>query len=99
MSTIHTRPSTAIFGPRHRSGPLLDSRDTPLMTCVERFERIQDAVGAGVDADRRQVTPTNDLRFVEDEQGAAVDALVLHVAAVRARDRALGLEVGEQREL
>src|SRR4029077_9749836 len=60
---------------------------------------MEDSVGPGVDPDRRDVAPAHDAFAVDHEQGALAGAVLLAVDAVGPRDRALGLEVGEQREV
>src|SRR5215470_10777832 len=65
----------------------------------QRFERLENAVRAGSDANRREIAPENHPVAVDDEEGAFANALVLAIGPVAARDRAFGMEVGEQRKV
>ena len=65
----------------------------------QRLERVEDAVGAGIHADRREVAPADDAVAVDHEQRALGEAVLLAIHAVAPRHVALGLEVGEQRKL
>src|SRR4029453_9409072 len=62
----------------------------------QRFERLEDAVRAGSDADRREIAPENHSVSRDDEQSAVAHALVLAISPVAARDGAFWMEVGEQ---
>src|SRR3989441_1447252 len=65
----------------------------------ERVEGTQDAVGAGVDPDGRDVAPADDPVTVDDEQRSLAEPVAVAIHAVAARHRPLGLEVGEQGEV
>jgi hypothetical protein len=75
------------------------SSDDQVVLTRELLEGVGDAVGPGVDPDRRDVAPAHDAVAVDHEQGALAGAVLLAVDAVGLRDLALGLEVGEQREV
>src|SRR5258708_3446687 len=74
------------------------TRDSFLLA-VEGFEGREDAVGAGVDADRRQVAPADDALGIDDEEGATGRAGLRRIDAIVPGNGALGLEVREKREL
>src|SRR5207249_2147934 len=85
-------PAGSVLRPRRawsRWGPLAG----------ERVEGTQDAVGAGVDGDGRDVAPPNDSVTVDDEQRSLAEPVALAVHAVAPRHRPLGLEVREQGEV
>src|SRR5438093_9929596 len=62
----------------------------------ELVQRLEDAVGAGVDGDRRAVAPEDGAVLVDHEQGALGDAVVRPIRPVALGDRALGMEVSQQ---
>ncbi len=65
----------------------------------EFFERLQDAVGTGVDADGRKITPGDDSIFIDDEEGSFRGAFRIAVDAVLFGDIAFGFEIREQGEM
>jgi hypothetical protein len=62
-------------------------------------ERVQNAVGAWIDGDRRAVAPEDHPLAVEDEKRSLAHALALAIGAIRFRDLAFRMEVGKQREV
>src|SRR5437763_715641 len=64
----------------------------------QRLERFEYAVGAGIDADRRQIVPAHDSLAVDDEECTLRVAVFFTIRAVAARYGPFRLEVGEQRE-
>src|SRR6187431_2387144 len=63
------------------------------------FECFEDAVGAGVDSNRRQITPLDDAVFIQNEQGSLANTLLGSIGAVQACDSAFWFEIGKQRKL
>ena len=98
-----TRPvvTGASAGPRMWSAGVTGTRRWPSrFPCVRQpFEGVEDAVGAGIDADRREIAPEDHAFAIDDEQRAFRHAFAFAVGAVAPRHRALGLEIGEQREV
>jgi hypothetical protein len=59
----------------------------------------QNAVGARIDAHRRNVTPTNDALGIDDKQGSLCVAIFLPVDAVLTGHRAFGLKISQERKV
>src|SRR5260370_34362893 len=72
---------------------------TVLLSRLERVECLEDAVGTGIDAARRDVAPRDHAVAIDDEQRARGRACGLVVCTVAPRDLTLRLEVREQREV
>lgn len=68
------------------------------LTFVHFFQRPEDAVGARIDADRRNISPANHAFLIDDEQGPFAHPFPGPIYAIVARNLALGLEVGQQRK-
>src|SRR6185503_9677771 len=66
---------------------------------AEVAQRVEDAVGPGVDADRRQVAPSDDAVAIEDEERSLADAVAATPNAVDGDAeelRLIGLELLEE---
>src|SRR5436190_479980 len=63
------------------------------------FQRFQNAVGSGIDCNRRAVTPGDHSVLVDHEQSAFAAAVARAVGPVFLRDVALRLEIRKQREM
>jgi hypothetical protein len=59
---------------------------------------LQDAVGAGVDRQRRQIAPGDDTVLVDDKKRTLAKSIAFSIGAIELGDGALRLEVGKQRE-
>src|ERR1700731_995987 len=70
-----------------------------LLLFRERFECLEDSVGAGIHPDRRQVAPCNRPLRIDYKQRSLTDSLVIAIRAVLACDRTLGLEIRQQRKV
>src|SRR5207237_7256913 len=68
------------------------SPDLHRTSFAHRFERREDAIGAGIDADRRAVAPADDAVAIEDEECALAMAFLVTVRAVRLGDCSLRIE-------
>src|SRR6266404_3173644 len=63
------------------------------------LERGQDSVGAGIDADWRDIAPVNDPVGIDNEEGAFADAFFFVVNAIGVRDRSFRFEIGQKRKV
>src|SRR5450432_2650243 len=73
-----------------------------LLACfvfLQVFQRCQNPVGAGIDPDRRHVTPSDDTLAINHEQCALRNAVLGAIDAVFLRHRALWFEVRKQLEM
>src|SRR4051794_17709019 len=100
-SPYSTSVTGARAGPRRWSRSVTGTRSLGMGSLLPRsegLERLEDAVGARVDADRRGVAPRDRAIVIEDEQRARRGALIVVVGAVAPCNLSLRLEVGQQRE-
>jgi hypothetical protein len=65
----------------------------------EFLQRIENAVGARIDGDRREVAPEDDALPVDDEQGTLANSFSFPISSIGACDLSLRVEVREQREV
>src|ERR1700685_1666591 len=65
----------------------------------ERFQCVEDSVGARIDAERGQVAPANHPLRIDHEERALGYAVAVAIGAILPRDAALGLEIRQQREM
>src|SRR5262245_55662213 len=70
-----------------------------VLLTIDRFECAKDAVCAGIDADWRDIAPTDDTGPVDHEERALARALICAVHTVPTCDVAFRLEVSEQRKV
>ena len=63
---------------------------------LERIERAKNAIGAWINAEGRDVAPTNDAGGVNHKESSLARAFALAINAIEPRRVALGLEIGEQ---
>src|SRR5271168_2775469 len=75
------------------------SRRASLLLRRERFEGVEYSVGARIDADRRQVAPADRALWIDHEQRSLRDAVLLPISAILPCDRALRLEIRQQRKV
>src|SRR5690349_20999467 len=59
----------------------------------------EDAVGTGVDSNRRQITPSDDAFFIQNEQRPLANAILGSKGAIQACNGAFWFEIGQQRKL
>src|SRR5438132_811561 len=91
-NSLPTRSASGLRGGR-RSTPEASGGSSCLPPGFQLLERGENPIGAGIDAERRNVRPAHDPLTVQDEQRAVTDSLALAVDAVGARHVPLGLEV------
>src|SRR5258708_36702908 len=65
---------------------------------MKLFESFENAVGARIDTDRRQITPLNDAVLIQNEQGPLANSFLVAIRPVRTRNHSFWLEIGEQRK-
>src|ERR1700730_6388286 len=63
---------------------------------MQRLERGENAAGAGIHADGRDIAPADDSGFVDHEERALAGSVLGGIDPVGARDGPLWLEIGEK---